>query len=226
MRNQSDHHPLLLSFSNEPPVHHSSFKFQSLWLEHEDCRRLVEEVWARNVAGCPMFILAQKLRNLKIELKIWINNTFGIVHQNVVEAEESLESIQHQLEEVCYLDDLLDLELKAQMELDQSLHLQEIFWKEKASLKWFASGDRNSSYIHKMAKVKQSSKMLSFIRHEDRILDKLDDIERHVLDFYSSLFSVDNDCVDNNLVEYVIPKLVTEQDNVTLTNIPNMEEVR
>lgn len=35
-RNQLDHFPLLLDFKNDSSVFHSSFRFQSMWLDHKD----------------------------------------------------------------------------------------------------------------------------------------------------------------------------------------------
>lgn len=133
-RNQSDHFPLLLDFKNGSSLIHSSFIFQSMWIDHVDCGSLIEEVWAKPVLGCHMFVLAQKLRNLKDELRIWNKNIFGNVHHKVIIAQESLDSIQKQTSEVDYSNSLHDLELKAQVDLNQALHFQERFWREKASL--------------------------------------------------------------------------------------------
>lgn len=106
------------------------------------------------------------------------------------------------------------MEINAQQSLNSALHFQEQFWREKAGLNWFSYGDRNTSYFHKMAKVKHSSMLLSLLRHDDRILDNQYDIECHVIDFNSSLFSVYNNCTDNGMVEKVIPSIVSAEDNV------------
>lgn len=42
-RVKSDHHPLLMCMKSSTPFP-KSFKFQSMWLQHEDCKRLVAEV--------------------------------------------------------------------------------------------------------------------------------------------------------------------------------------
>lgn len=49
-RSQSDHHPLLLCLNKGLEQYPSSFKFFNMWLDHKDCRRVVEEVWARPVS--------------------------------------------------------------------------------------------------------------------------------------------------------------------------------
>lgn len=40
------------------------------------------------------------------------------------------------------------------------------------------------------------------------------------------MYASNNSCVDNGLVESVIPSLVFQSDNIMLTNIPTMEEVK
>lgn len=57
-RTQSDHHPLLISLKQDCASFPKTFKFQSMWVNHYDCRRLVLEVWNRHYIGCPMIILS------------------------------------------------------------------------------------------------------------------------------------------------------------------------
>lgn len=46
-----------------------------------------------------------------------------------------------------------------------------------------------------------------------------------MLAFYSNLFAGINSIIDNELVEKVIPNLVSSEDNALLTNFPSLEEV-
>ncbi|AES62924.1 hypothetical protein MTR_1g113810 [Medicago truncatula] len=51
-------------------------------------------------------------------------------------------------------------------------------------------------------------------------------IENHVLEFYTNLYDVPNDCVDNGLISKVIPKLVIDEDNNLLYKLPSIEKVK
>ncbi|KAF1894130.1 hypothetical protein Lal_00004049, partial [Lupinus albus] len=77
----SDHHPLLLCFSLAIIPRFSSFKFHKVWLSNVDCQRVVAEVWRVEVVGCPLFVLSQKLKLLKKELKTWNYLVFGNIHE-------------------------------------------------------------------------------------------------------------------------------------------------
>lgn len=52
------------------------------------------------------------------------------------------------------------------------------------------------------------------------------EIESHVVGFYEELFATTNPCFDNGLIKEVIPLLVTSEDNIMLTKLPSVEEVK
>jgi hypothetical protein len=33
----------------------SQFKFMQMWIQHEDCKRIIQEAWNINIVGRPMF---------------------------------------------------------------------------------------------------------------------------------------------------------------------------
>jgi len=105
---KSDHFPLLMEFETVPTSFVSQFKFLSMWSLHEDCRNLIQQSWNTNVVGCPMFILNQKLKTLKQNLKIWNKTAFGNVNTLVKEAEQNLVSIQADIDINGVSDSLLD----------------------------------------------------------------------------------------------------------------------
>lgn len=103
---------------------------------------------------------------------------------------------------------------------------QEEFWREKARVYCFTDGDRNTSYFHRLARIRCTSKRMYVLKSGDQFLDKQEDIENHVVHYFSSLYASENSCAENDLVDKVIPSLVTFEDNAMLTNIPTLEEVK
>lgn len=197
-----------------------------MWTEHKDCKRLVSEVWRRSFYGCPMSILSQKLKALKSELKVWNKLVFGNVHQKVDQAMTELDSVQKLVSSSGPSDSLAAQELQAQTELQHFLNLQESLYKEKARLNWHSYGDRNSTYFHKIAKIRHSSKQMTMLRKDGVIHDDPADIENIVLSYFSDIYASENTCVDNNLIANSIQASVSIEDNCILTQIPSMEEVR
>ncbi|MCI29483.1 RNA-directed DNA polymerase (Reverse transcriptase), partial [Trifolium medium] len=131
-----------------------------------------------------------------------------------------------QISDSGYNDNLLDQEKAAQVDLDKTLKLEEEFWREKARVKWLADGDRNTAYFHKIAKIRHVTKNISVLRHGDDLLTDPDAIENHVVSYYNSIFNTDNNCLDNGLVDKVIPNMLNEAMNDMLTKLPSLEEVK
>ncbi|XP_019432044.1 PREDICTED: uncharacterized protein LOC109339110 [Lupinus angustifolius] len=117
----SDHHPLLICSSSASASRIVPFRFHNMWIQHHDCRRLVAEMWNTPLVGCPMFILSQKLKLLKKELRTWNKTVFGNVHDRVKNASALLDSVQNLLNDLGQIPDLIDQEAIAQRELLDAL---------------------------------------------------------------------------------------------------------
>lgn len=77
-----------------------------MWLDHPDCAKIVAEVWSRPFAGYPMAILSQKLKDLKLELKVWNKCSFGDVHQKVKDALAEVDKLQDTMSNRDFSEDL------------------------------------------------------------------------------------------------------------------------
>ncbi|XP_019430032.1 PREDICTED: uncharacterized protein LOC109337507 [Lupinus angustifolius] len=222
----SDHNPTLLCSHSDLVRRSSSFKFQKMWLHHVDCRRIIEESWALDVVGFPMYVLAAKLKRLKVVLKDWNFNIFGNIHHRVKDAKADLETIQSCINDLGPDHELLDQEAIAQTNLFSALLMEEKFWKEKSRLNWHCSGDRNTSFFHKVTKIRQVSKSLSMLKVDEEILTDQEDIASHVLNYYIDLFACPNNSTPNSLIQEVVPSLVHEEENQNLTKMPDDDEIR
>lgn len=74
-----------------------------------------------------MFVLSQKLKNLKVELHSWNKSVFGDVHRNVEQAQALFDHIQAEGDVSGYNDLLLDQEKNAQVDLLKALQYQAEF---------------------------------------------------------------------------------------------------
>jgi hypothetical protein len=89
------------------------------------------------------------------------------------------------------------------------------------------NGDRNTKYFHRLTKIKNKTKIISSLRHEDEIITEPNRISEHIVDYYNKLFFSPNIVLqDQLLVEEVIPNLIDEDTNRLLTMLPSKEEVK
>lgn len=78
-----------------------------MWIQHQDCRRLVAETWVTQVIGCPISVLVGiKLNILKLDFKIWNKDSFGDVHRMVEMVQAELDIIQHEMDITCFTEAL------------------------------------------------------------------------------------------------------------------------
>lgn len=58
------------------------------------------------------------------------------------------------------------------------------------------------------------------------MLDSKASIEDHVLSYYTALYASEDECVQSDIIQRVIPNSVSREDNAMLTNLPTMDEVK
>jgi hypothetical protein len=196
-----------------------------MWSHHADCKSIISRVWNSNIIGCPMYILSEKLKLLKLELKTWNKNIFGNVHDHVSLAVKKLDSIQEEINVRGCLDELFDQEKQANIDLENALNMEELYWRDKARTKWHCDGDRNTAYFHRIAKIKQTTKKISSLRINDNIVTDPSLIASHVVNHFTALFSTNNHVQDNSFIEDTIPHLVTDSINNLLTMLPSSAEI-
>jgi len=162
---------------------------------------------------------------LKEKLKVWNKVSFGNAHVLVREAEEKLQVIQDNIDSLGHSDDLLEQQKKAQFDLQKALDIEESFWQEKSRINWHIHGDRNTSYFHKVTKIKQTTKLISSLRDGDDIITDLELIASHTTNYFKNIFCASSFLLVNSLVEDCIPKLVNDYSNNILTMTPTDEEI-
>ena len=187
-KTSSDHFPLLFEFHNTTNKFVFQFKFMRMWTMNEDCKKVVEDSWNIPIVGCPMYILAQKLKRLKVVLKDWNKNIFGDIHAKVNEVEDTLQSIQLQIDSIGPSDNLFNLQKQAQMKLNEALGMQEVYWKEKTRVNWHNDGDRNTKYFHILAKIKNTNKLITSIKVGEITLHEPNDIAEHITNYFKIFF--------------------------------------
>ena len=127
-----DHCPLLLE-AGVVRRGRSAFKFENRWLKVKGFVDRVKQWWdGYSFAGSPSFILAQKLKALKADLKKWNREEFGdlafrkknlLIELMGLDAREELVSLSNE-------EQIHRLQLKGNVE--QLAFLEDISWRQKS----------------------------------------------------------------------------------------------
>lgn len=91
----SDHSPLLLSHRISFPAINLPFKFEAMWLSHVTFAKVVERSWAITCSGNHQFVMAQKLKILNHNLKVWNRENFGQLKVRISKANIAVLACQH-----------------------------------------------------------------------------------------------------------------------------------
>lgn len=122
-------------------------------------------------------------------------------------------------------DDRIQREVAAHTKFLFDLSLQATLLQDKAQIRWLTDGDRNTSFLHTMIKVRHLNKTISSLTVGDYVLQDQEAITTHFVQHFERAFTRSNDILDTGLVERVIPSLVTAEENSSLKLIPTPLEV-
>lgn len=107
----------------------------------------------------------------------------------------------------------------------QALNLLNNFWHEKSKNVRFLDGDRNTAFFHRQAKIRNAQSHISLLKDGDANLSHTEDIESHVLNYFTNIFSATETYEENDLPDQYIPQLVTSEDNDIITAMPLPAEI-
>jgi len=96
-------------------------------------------------------------------------------------------------------------ELQAQLTLTRAMNCQDQFWREKARNQSFIFGDRNTTYFHRMARIKSSIKPITLLQDGAVRITNPTEMETHVVSYFQDIFGGNNHCISNGIVARVVP---------------------
>ncbi|KAH0639783.1 hypothetical protein KY285_036369 [Solanum tuberosum] len=114
----------------------------------------------------------------------------------------------------------------AEAELKIFLYVEEEFWKQKADIRWFQDGDRNTRFFHNYVKGRRKKLRLTEIQTiEGDTINTSENIGAEAVAFFEKQFKEDQTSGDEWMLD-VIPKLITKEQNEEITRLSGMKEVK
>ncbi|KAL2497861.1 Uncharacterized protein Adt_23411 [Abeliophyllum distichum] len=224
-RSTSDHSPLLIQWSSDDDLGLRPFRFLNVWSRHHDFLSFVSQKWSFPTHHTGMIALWEKIFRLKQGLRWWNQHVFGDIFQRVRDAEcrvDEAESVYDSDPTPPHRDTLH----QAQAGLNQTLSVEEAFWKQKAGARWVCEGDHNTRYFHSMVQGRRIRSRIRFITSETgEVFDSQETIQPSAVSFFQELLSAAPQPVDPIRPD-IIPRLVSDENNLQLNRIPTLAEVR
>ncbi|PON95719.1 Endonuclease/exonuclease/phosphatase [Trema orientale] len=151
---KSDHRVLRVrlssptAFADNRGIPH--FRFESLWLEDEDCEDIISNIWHSPASGSALEDLLCKFSTCADSLSSWHHRKFGKRKQTIKEKSNLLRILYQQLE-----DPDMDAISKLGKELDDVLLQDETYWQQRSRVQWMKAGDNNTKFFQSRANYRR-----------------------------------------------------------------------
>ena len=130
---RSDHGAILLDLENKHPFRIKPFRFEKMWINHDECHNVVQNAWRVVTNGSRAFQLQNKLTNVRKQFIEWNRRrVFGRVEKEIRAKQKLLQNMQdsiHTLKDV-------RKEKELRENIEDLLTKEEIKWAQKARSDW------------------------------------------------------------------------------------------
>ncbi|XP_060190710.1 uncharacterized protein LOC132619973 [Lycium barbarum] len=158
-------------------------------------------------------------------LSKWSRDTYGDIFKQIATLEEVVQVHEQEFEQNPTGLNRERLQ-RVQADLIRFYAIEEKFWRQKAGMLWFQDGDRNTKFFHAHVNGKRTKLQLQRIQdHTGTWLDTEEEIAQEAIRFFSDQFKEENIPTDFSMLDK-IPKMVTEEQNQQLYEMPDEAEVK
>ncbi|XP_058759232.1 uncharacterized protein LOC131632500 [Vicia villosa] len=153
-RDISDHVPINLN-CGDVDWGPKPFRFNNAWINHKDFKEFICNEWAKlKIDGRGDFILFEKLKLLKANIRIWNQEVFGWIDLKVSEEATKINVLDNLMLENFDgdIDSLVKARKEATSEFWNNLILKESMLRLKSRQLWLQDGDKNTRFFHNSIK--------------------------------------------------------------------------
>ncbi|KAL0434142.1 UNVERIFIED_CONTAM: hypothetical protein Slati_2748500 [Sesamum latifolium] len=196
-----------------------------MWCRHASFSDVVHRCRTMPIAEQGMLKLKIKLSRLKQHLRHWNKEVFGNLFHNISQAEIAVQQAEKTYDSNPSDVNLLEMNHKTAT-YQNILAAEEDYWKQKASCKWMAEGERNTKYFHSLVKKKRARAGINLINQDEVALTIEPKIKDSGVHFFIDLLKTEGPLNGLDWIAEIIPCIVTEEMGVALCRPVTSEEVK
>ena len=189
MRLGSDHFPIIL-VCGSPYQGRRPFKFENMWLKVDGFVAKVHQWWnSYQFQGFLSYILANKLKAFKADLRHWDAEEFGNVTLRRNELLAELNVLDADIDS--YIPSVED-RVRKEMVIAKVEHLilmEEISWSQKSRVLWLKKGDKNTKFFHRIANSNWNRNTIGQLSIDGEVSTQQAAIQKHIVQFYEQLYT-------------------------------------
>ncbi|XP_026420107.1 uncharacterized protein LOC113316095 [Papaver somniferum] len=179
-----------------------------MWFGHSDFMHMVEDSWKEPIVGSPAFIYPQKLKGLKIAMKLWNQEVFGNVNVRLKQAQLRLESSMRLSDEDPSDVEKLNSMRSVAVEVNDIRMQQVIMLKRKSRNQWLVEVASNSNFFHNSIRIRRSSNTISELVDANGVtVTDCNQIRNLIVDYYEAKFNGDDSVPVESARMYQLPSI-------------------
>jgi hypothetical protein len=224
----SDHSPQIIHLRGADMRGKSSFKFFNSWIKDPDFNTIVSNAWNIGKYGNPLFILQEKIKEVKCILKQWSFKNFGKGDKLSMSIGQKLAEVQKEMMTNVDNEDLSAAEYTLNQQYSEALVNESDMIKQKSRIKWKEDGDRNSAFFHASLKNKQRRENITTIlSKDDNLQTTVNDVQDAFVNYFSSIYGNECDFIPklDEIPTDILPRL-SEADYSFLCSEVTTEEIK
>jgi hypothetical protein len=150
---------------------------------------LVKQWWdSYHFQGSSSFIIACKIKDLKMDLKKWNDEVFGNIDYNKSKLLDDLRVLDDIQEVRASDNEELVKKGEVSRELEDVLLMEEVSWRQKSRILWLKEGDKCSKFFHSMANSHRRCNSIDSLMIEGNLSNNQEEISEHIVKYYQKLF--------------------------------------
>ena len=142
----SDHRPIIILTESEQYAKKGKgggFRFEASWVGEENCGNIVEQAWVESMERGEGSVMAA-LKAVAGGLKNWSSNVLGDLEKRAKKLKKELEGCRRSL--LCQ--EKVSREAILRYRLERVEEQIDIYWRQRAHVRWLREGDRNTAFFH------------------------------------------------------------------------------
>jgi hypothetical protein len=162
-----------------------------MWLKSEGFLDQVKLWWqSYKFHGCPSYVLACKLKALKVDLRKWNEEVFGHVGQRKKVLLDGIQEFGIIGEGRALTEEERVIKDDFSRELERLLLCEEVSWRQKSRALWLRERNKNTKFFHRVANSNRRNNTIEYLTVNRSLSLDATAIKAHIVQFfYTQLYS-------------------------------------
>ena len=106
------------------------------------------------------------------------------MHIKKLELMEELQLLESKENQGLFIVEDRTCRLNTHVELERTLLLDEVFWRQKSRIQWLKEGDKNTKFFHRTANANRRNNCIECMNQGELKWETQDEIREGIVDFY------------------------------------------